>query len=39
MQILDWFIVIFIGILLANFVIKNAVDAYVYVKKKLKENK
>lgn len=39
MQIIDWFLVIFVGTLLTNFVIKNAVDAYIYVKKKLREDK
>ena len=39
MGIFDWFFAIFIGTILANYVIKTVVDIYIYVKRRLKDNK
>ncbi|MDO5301079.1 MAG: hypothetical protein Q4E76_01040 [Tissierellia bacterium] len=39
MNILDIFISIFLGTLLARFVVEHIVDAYVYIKRKLKDDR
>lgn len=38
MNILDIFLTIFVGTLLLHFVVKNLVDLYAYIKKKLKDD-
>lgn len=37
MQLLDIFIMIFVGTILANFVIETSVDTYMYIKRKLRD--